>query len=139
MKMPYTPAELADRLSRELAEHGRLFVAFDFDNTIFDYHNEGRDYSDVIRLLQRCSDMGHKMILLTANEDADRLRFIRDYCQHFGIRIDYVNENPEVCPGCRKPYYNIFLDDRAGLVEACTTLQAVLDYCYNDSSKQQPK
>lgn len=126
IRMPYTPESQVERLRGELAAHGSLFIAFDFDNTIFDYHNQGCDSGGIIALLHRCSEQGHKMILLTSNEDEEKLTFIRYYCKHFGIRIDYVNENPIVCQGCRKPYYNILIDDRAGLQEACDILDQVI-------------
>lgn len=126
IRVPINMDMQVERLRSELAAHGSLFVAFDFDNTIFDYHNQGFDYSGVISLLRRCSEQGHKMILLTSNEDEENLAFIRHYCQHFGIRIDYVNENPIVCKGCRKPYYNILIDDRAGLSEACGVLDIII-------------
>lgn len=126
MRMPFSEDDLVQRLYEECREHKALFIAFDFDNTIFDYHNSGRDFSEVIRILKECSDAGHKMILFTSNEDPEKINFICQYCRHFGIRIDYVNENPEVCEGCRKPYYNILLDDRAGLSEACEILQRIL-------------
>ena len=29
------------RLEEEYKEHGSLFVAFDYDNTVFDYHGKG--------------------------------------------------------------------------------------------------
>ena len=126
IRVPYTKDNQVERLRGELAAHGSLFIAFDFDNTIFDYHNHGFDYSGIISLLRRCSEQGHKMILLTSNEDKEKLAFIRHYCQHFGIRIDYVNENPIVCQGCRKPYYNILIDDRSGLQEACDILDIII-------------
>lgn len=53
---------------------GKLVVAFDFDNTIFDYHNDGGDYSGVISLLKECSEEGFIMVLFTSNEDEDRLK-----------------------------------------------------------------
>lgn len=129
MTVPFNTQQAIERLRGELAAHGSLFIAFDFDNTIFDYHNSGRDCHDVIDLLRRCSgsSRNHTMILLTSNEDEEKLAFMRYYCRHFGIRIDYVNENPIVCRGCRKPYYNILLDDRAGLQEACEVLTEVLN------------
>lgn len=77
MRLPYSIEQQVERLRSEVAAHGSLFVAFDFDNTIFDYHNQGFDYSGVISLLRRCSEMGHKMILLTSNEDEEKLAFIR--------------------------------------------------------------
>ena len=138
MRLPYNKEQQVERLRSEVAAHGSLFVAFDFDNTIFDYHNQGFDYSGVITLLRRCSEMGHKMILLTSNEDEEKLAFIRYYCRSFGIRIDYVNENPVVCPGCRKPYYNILIDDRAGMNEACEILNAIIKEQENEATDIKP-
>ena len=126
IRTPLSHDDQVERLRCEKAAHGSLFIAFDFDSTIFDYHNIGQCVADVISLLKQCSDDGHKMILLTSNEDEEKLAFIRYYCKHYGIRIDYVNENPEVCKGCRKPYYNILIDDRAGINEACEVLDEVI-------------
>lgn len=127
MALPFSSHECLERLRSELAAHGSLFIAFDFDNTIFDYHNKGRDCHEVIELLKRCSEQGHKMILFTATNDEEKLAFMNYYCKHFGIRIDYVNENPLVCPGCIKPYYNILIDDRSGLQEAFEILSTIIE------------
>ena len=62
IRVPINMDMQVERLRSELAAHGSLFVAFDFDNTIFDYHNQGFDYSGIISLLRRCSEQGHKMI-----------------------------------------------------------------------------
>lgn len=116
-----------DRLLKEASEHNdKLIVAFDFDNTIFDYHNTGDDYSAVIKLLQRCSSCGFIMILFTANEDPQRFEFQKAFCKHYGIRVDYINESP-VMPETKKPYYNILLDDRAGLYESYCVLNEVVN------------
>lgn len=109
------------RLKKEITKYGKIYIAFDFDNTIFDYHNTGIDCSPVISLLKQCSDLGHKLILFTATSDEERLTFMKLYCKHFGINVSYINENPEV-PGGIKPYYNILLDDRAGLEESVYVL-----------------
>ncbi len=138
MRLPYSIEQQVERLRSEVAAHGSLFVAFDFDNTIFDYHNQGFDYSGVISLLRRCSEMGHKMILLTSNEDEEKLAFIHYYCRSFGIRIDYVNENPVVCNGCRKPYYNILIDDRAGMNESGEILNAIINEQENEATDIKP-
>lgn len=50
---------------------------------------------------------------------------MKKYCFHFGIKVDYINESPIM--NTRKPYYNILLDDRAGLQEAADTLNSVLN------------
>ena len=78
------------------------------------------------------------MILLTSNEDVEKLAFIRHYCLSFDIRIDYVNMNPEVCHGCRKPYYNILIDDRAGMNEACEVLNAIITEQENEATDTKP-
>lgn len=80
MVVPFTKDDLVNRLYEECRQHGALFIAFDFDNTIFDFHNTGRDFHGVIELLKACSEKGHKMILLTSNEDEDKLTFIHHYC-----------------------------------------------------------
>lgn len=100
---PFNYAKSVSRLLNEYEEHGKLYVAFDFDNTIFDYHNTGGDFSGVISLLKECSK----------------------HCKHFGIAVDYINENLEIM-NTRKPYYNILLDDRAGLECAFNQLSNVI-------------
>ncbi len=114
------------RLFNDYEKHGNLIVAFDFDNTIFNYHGTAdRTFFDVIHLLQECSALGFTMVLFTANEDDEKLNFCRTYCRNMEIRIDYVNESPVM--NTRKPYYNILLDDRAGLEEAYGILKFVVE------------
>jgi len=114
------------RLFNDYEKHGNLIVAFDFDDTIFNYHGTAdRTFFDVIHLLQECSALGFTMVLFTANEDEDKLNFCRTYCRSNEIRIDYINESPVM--NTRKPYYNILLDDRAGLEEAYGILKFVVE------------
>ncbi|QIN96398.1 hypothetical protein DAC17_99 [Bacteroides phage DAC17] len=116
----------SNRLVREWNKYeGKLVVAFDFDNTIFDYHNAGLDCHQVIGLLGKCSDLGFIMVLFTANDDAKKLAWMKEYCEHYGIRVDYINESPVM--QTKKPYYNILLDDRAGLDSAYTILEDAVD------------
>lgn len=121
------------RLANDYDKHKNLIVAFDFDNTIYDYHNEGGDYSEVIDLLRECSDLGLTMVLFTANEGEDKLNLCEAFCKDRGIRVDYINESPVMAT--RKPYYNILLDDRAGLEEAYITLKSVVGYIKSKYSK----
>ena len=64
------------------------------------------------------------------NEEEEKLNFCKKYCNDNKIRIDYINESPVL--NTRKPYYNILLDDRAGLEEAYFTLKEVVDYIKNN-------
>jgi hypothetical protein len=114
------------RLQSELNTYGKLYIAFDFDNTIFDFHNEGIDCSKVISLLKKASEAGHVLILFTATSDPERLQFMKLYCKHFGINVKYINENKDVFPGSPKPYYNILLDDRAGLESSIKILEKII-------------
>lgn len=90
---PFNKENCKRRLLEEYYKYGKLTVAFDFDNTIYDYHKNGGDYSEVIQLLQDCSKLGFELILFTS----------------------------------KKPYYNILLDDRAGLEESYEILKYVVD------------
>ena len=121
---PFNYSKSVSRLLNEYKEHGKLYVAFDFDNTIFDYHNTGGEFSGVISLLKECSKLGFVLILFTSNE-GKRLDWMTEYCKHFGIAVDYINENPEIM-NTRKPYHNILLDDRAGLECAFNQLSSVI-------------
>lgn len=115
-----------ERLLDECLEHGGLIVAFDFDNTIYDYHKKGYDYSEVIKLLKDCCKLGFTMVLFTAELDEKNIETKKKYCEELGIKVDYVNESP-VMKGSAKPYYNILLDDRAGLLEAFDNLSFVVE------------
>lgn len=115
------------RLKAEYETHGKLVVGFDFDNTIFDVHNKGVNCSEIIELLQECKKLGFTLCLYTAELREDWLQWKVNYCNHFGINPEYVNESP-LLPGTKKPFFNILLDDRAGLESAYLTLKEVVEY-----------
>lgn len=83
-------------------------------------------------LLRYLKEKGFKLILFTGNE-GEKLQDIIEYCKEHGYEPDYVNESPVM--KTIKPYYNILLDDRAGLNEAYNILVLTLkmigyDYHY---------
>ncbi len=103
------------RLLEEYEKYGSLVVAFDFDNTVYDYHNMGWQFDSMISLLKSLKDIGCYLIIFTANQDID---FVKDYCKSNKIPYDGINENPPFYKSnSRKIYYNALLDDRAGLRE----------------------
>lgn len=122
---PFNFESCVRRLYGDYVKHNSLIVAFDFDNTIWDYHACGGDMQCVVDLLVECSDLGFTMILFTANEGEEKLTYCKAFCESQGIKVDYINESPIMAT--RKPYYNILLDDRAGLEEAYYTLSAVVN------------
>lgn len=113
------------RLLEEYRKYGTLYVAFDFDNTIYDYHNKGINCSSVISLLQDCTQLGFQMILFTCDDSVKRLRRKNIFCKNNNINVHYINESP-ILGYTTKPYYNILLDDRVGLQSAMQILKRVI-------------
>ena len=113
-----------DRLFDEYKKYSSLVVAFDFDNTVYDYHKKGWEFKKLIALLQKLKKIGCHLIIFTANEDEN---FVKSYCIENKIPFDGINENPSFHKSnSRKIYYNILLDDRAGLNESYTLLNKLI-------------
>lgn len=124
---PFFNKGAVERLIKEYETHGKLVVGFDFDNTIFDVHNNGCNYSNIINILKECKALGFILCLYTLELREEWLKWKIDYCKHFGIEPDYVNDSP-ILQGAKKPFFNILLDDRAGLESAYLTLKTVINY-----------
>lgn len=113
-----------DRLLEEYKKHGCLVVSYDLDNTVKDYHKKGHDYSEVIELIRECRKAGFYLIVFTAEEDTEK---VKDFLFINCIPYDAINENPPFWDKKgRKIYYNILLDDRAGLYSSYNQLKKVL-------------
>lgn len=116
-----------DRLVKEYNKYGTLIVAYDFDNTVYDYHDEGHSYNQIETLLRKLKLIGCYLIVFTAS-DKSKFEFIRDYLKNKDIPFDSINENaPFVNFNSGKVYYNILLDDRAGLSSAYNVLYKFLE------------
>ena len=102
------------RLIDTWKEHHNLVIGYDFDGTIFDTNKKGGDFGRVIELLKECSTLGFTMCLWTAEPDDKVLDWKVMYAKEIGINVDYINKSP-LMSGTIKPYFNILLDDRAGL------------------------
>ena len=112
-----------DRLKAEYKKHKNLIIGFDFDNTIYDYHNDNLHLQDIIDILKRCCELNFTMCLYTI---PDRLSFKKKYCKEIGVKYDYVNSSP-IMENPSKPYFNILLDDRAGLMSSYEILKQVIN------------
>lgn len=112
------------RLYNEYQKYKSLVIAYDFDNTVYDFHNKGKTYWNVITLLQQLKRANCILICFTANEDAE---FVTDYCNQFGIPLDKLNENPDFFKSSsKKIYFNALLDDRAGLYQVYQELSLLI-------------
>lgn len=116
------------RLYQEWERHKKLMIAVDFDETIFDFHKKGTDHAMVIKLLKKCNELGFYVTIFSASKP-ERYNFMRCYMKELGIKIDAINENVIQLPygNNGKIYYNILLDDRAGLGQAYTVLSSVIE------------
>ena len=93
-------------------KHGNLIVAFDFDDTI---HPSSPNYpcNLVINLLRVCTQLGFVMICFTARTLNSDMEMIRE---EFDLELAH------------KIFYNIFLDDRAGLESAYNILWMFIEW-----------
>lgn len=111
-------AHCVERLFNEWKKYGSIIVAYDYDNTVFDYYQRGDTFDNVIKLLRECKAMGFHLTVFTSCND-DRFPEIKEYLTTHNIPFDGINQTPDFIPfKGRKVYYNILLDDRAGLSAA---------------------
>lgn len=112
------------RLYKEYKQYNSLVIAYDLDNTVYDFHKKGESYLQVIELLRELKNIGCYLICFTANSDRD---FVINYLTQNNIPFDKINENPPFFNSAeRKIYYNAFLDDRAGLLQVYSELHLLL-------------
>lgn len=117
-----------ERLESEYEEHGRLIIAVDFDDTVYNTHkHEGWCYSGVIETLIRWN--GHAEIIAWSASNPDRYELIRNTFNAFGINLSGINCNaPGIEQRGPKIYANVYLDDRTfGLEMALRALNLLAD------------
>lgn len=115
-----------ERLIKEWRQHGKIIIAVDYDSTV-SYWPTIENHEDIdrtIKLLQIAYQTGAYIVINTACK-SDRFVDIQNHCEEFKIPISGINVPPiETTYGnSNKIYANIFLDDRAGLIEALQTLE----------------
>lgn len=120
-----------NRLKDEYDKYGKIIIAYDYDDTVFDFHNKKRTYENVIQLLKEFREYAY-FIVYTASSD-ERYPEMIEYLDKNDIPHDSINENiPNInVPKGGKLYYNILLDDRAGLQNTYLHLCKLLDYIRN--------
>ena len=117
------------RLLSEYDKYGSIEVAFDFDNTVYDFHKKGVSYYQMIQLLKDLKSIGCNLTCFTANEDD---AFIKKFLEDNRIPFDRINENPSFfVSNSRKIYFNALLDDRAGLIQVYQELNLLVQTVKN--------
>lgn len=104
-----------NRLVDEWVKYGKIVIGVDFDDTIYDFHNQGSVYDDVIELLRNVSGDAH--IFCHTASHSSRYQDISDRFSELGIPLYGINVSPVLLhdEAQSKPYANIYIDDRAGL------------------------
>lgn len=124
----FKTAACIDRLLDQYKKSPKLIVAVDFDDTVYDFHKAGHTFETVLQLLRRCKALGFYIVVYTSAAK-DRHNFMRGYLGINGIEIDSINANTIDLPYGKegKIFYNILLDDRAGLGQAFNVLEEVVN------------
>ena len=104
-----------ERLRNEFRKYGELIIAYDFDYTVHNYQDENSSYEFVVNLLRLWRPYAN-YIVFTASPEY-RFKYIKDYLTKNNIPFDTINSEILERHYTRKVYYNVFLDDRAGLGE----------------------
>ncbi len=119
-----------NRLLTEYKKYGSLVIAYDFDDTVYDFHRKGHDFSDIITLLCELKSINCCLICWTGQQDLD---FVKSYLNELQIPVDLINENPPFYQSSsRKIYANAYLDDRAGLHQVFLELKKVVELVKNN-------
>ena len=122
---PYTDEfKTADRLFKEWCLHGSIIIGVDFDDTIYDCHSNGFEFPHTVTTLKRAQQLGAQLCVWTANGDRELIQRTWD---KLGLIYDCYNRSPIVFYKNQvKPYFNLLLDDRAGLSSALHILNLTM-------------
>ena len=115
-----------ERLEREYEKHQNLVVGVDFDSTIHDYHKKGHTYDLVKQLLRDLKKLNCTIICWTAYEKHD---YVREFFESNNLPLDGINTDGIKLPWeTRKPFFNVLIDDRAGLKSVYEDLRKLADH-----------
>ena len=111
-------------------EHGYILVGCDFDDTVFPFTNNKyiEDRCKVVRDLLRSIKNDIVLCLYTV-ADEQSMKYKNHIMRQWDLEPAYINES-KISPwkGSQKPFFNIMLDDKAGLNEAIEILTEFKDY-----------
>jgi len=131
------------RLLQEWRMYGKIIIGVDFDDTICAWKFKSDDdlimISKTIDLLKMAKSVGAYIVIFTASPP-ERNPEIQEYCEKVKLPIDTINITPfEIPEGYGKHgkiYANIFIDDRAGLLETINTLEKITRIMMGDNMKK---
>lgn len=126
------PTFLLTRLIEQYKHQDQLIIAYDFDDTVKPYWCASCE--DVKSVLRLCKDvLNAYFIVYTCNSDHNA---IEAYLKEEEIPFDVINQNAPFIDKNSfdgKLFYNVLLDDKAGLGEVVKTLE---ELCYLVGNKR---
>lgn len=121
-----------DRLVNDWKQHGKIIIAVDYDDTLSPWKMHRKDdiaNLGVTRILHACCNTGAYIVCFTAC-NKDRYPEIEQRFKTLRLPLDAINRNPINLPYGQddgsKIFYNILLDDRAGLSQSLSILETAL-------------
>lgn len=104
----------------------KIYVFMDFHEVVLvpDYQSDAprvKYYPHALELLRHLSDRPDVCLITWTCSHPHQIEGYLSEMANDGVTFDYINENPEVSTNSRygyyesKPYYNILLDDKAGV------------------------
>ena len=111
------------RLIEQYKNNDKLIIAYDIDDTVRPYYS--RSCNDIQSLLRMAKEkLNAYFIVYTSNSNIDE---IKEYLTKWDIPYDTINENAPFVPfKTGKIFYNILLDDKAGLAKAASNLKDLI-------------
>ena len=118
------PAYTFLRLVEQYKKMDRLIIAYDFDDTVSPYYSSSCNRAaSAIRMAREY--LNAYLIVYTCNQDEEKLK---KYLDKEKIPYDAINENAPFIHFNKKGklYYNLLLDDKAGLHQAISDLETLI-------------
>ena len=129
--LPSTSASfLLTRLIHQYKKQDRLIIAYDFDDTVRPYWCSSCEYVKSVLRIAR-DTLNAYFIVYTCNPNHD---MITKYLDEEEIPYNSINQNAPFIDESQisgKLFYNLFLDDKAGLKEAVEALDELCYLVYN--------
>ena len=120
------PAYSYLRLVEQYKKTDRLIIAYDFDDTVCPYYSSGC-YLAASAIRKAKEHLNAYLIVYTCNQDEEK---IKKYLDEEKIPYDAINENAPFIHFNKKEgsklYYNLLLDDKAGLHQAISDLETLI-------------
>lgn len=111
------------RLIEQYEKQNQLVIAYDFDDTVKPFYSANCcEIQSLLRSAKRA--LNPYFIVYTSNSKTEE---IKQFLDEENIPYDSINENAPFVPfKSGKLFYNILLDDKAGLAQAASNLKDLI-------------